>query len=1150
MTTPPERTSETERRRATVLFADITGFTTLNERLDPEVAYEIVTGALKLLDGIARKHGGSVDKYMGDAVMAVFGVPLAMEDAPKAAINAAIEMRNRVKEFNSERKLEWPLDIHSGINTGLMTSGDISGPILREFAVMGDAVNIAARLKDLAPKGEIWVGEESWRYAQRDFEFSPVAPLKLKGKEKTVSVYQVQSRGERLHRRTLDAGTNLWSQLEGRDAEIAELKRRMAELAQEGRGGVIALVGEAGLGKSRLLLEAQTLAEAEGLEWAEGRSLPGGTNLSFHPVRDLLRRWVGIEEKDDDETANAKLAQTLSLLPLDAGEIHPFVAPLMGLRLSGAHRKRVHGIEGDALENLIRRAVGDLLRAAASAAPRVFVMEDMHWADQSSLELVQSVIPLTLRHPVIVIAMMRPGYATTDGFLELARAQCGDRLSELRLEPLSPRASERLIDNLFADGDVPASLRDAIESKATGNPFYIEEVVRGLIDEGALAVREGRLFATGKIHEVRIPGSLQEVVMARVDRLEPRLKRVLQVISVAGENTPHEIVAEIADDARFDDGVGKLVDLQFVDAREREGRRVYRCKHPLIQEVCYEGTLRRTRQELHLRAAQALEAGVPETTPGYAGMLAFHFGRGNDLQAAEEYLFRAGDEAAKVAASSEALSFFREASRLFIELYGEQGNPDKRALLETKIGLAHFHRGQNQEAIEHINRALAFHGIPIPEGRGELVRRVASSAASVLGKLYVPALRGKPQAAGDKEKVLADLVFKRARAQTTNDPLRFLADTIEAMRFVWSVDPKTLPGAAGLNAGAAGLFAYSGFFAQSERFLALAREQLDAGDVSERFLVRFFEFIHHYLVGTPGGIPEIDEDLIEANIRQGELLDVCTYLGVLIKRCVYQGRFGEAAEHIERLQKIEDLYGYEIARENWQGGMAFLALERGEYENAVVAAERYFTENREVLPNILALGTRAKAEVLAGRREDAHATLARARRLVESQSTVPPFHLSAYLRSCLLLALADLGAAKAEGNASAEKTHRKEARKLASGALRAVRAVSAAPRGLSLGRAARRAERQAEPRAAGRCSRDRRGDHAGNEARAGARACRRGTAARRRRRDRGQERGPASRDGACTLHGARPLARRGRARRRGRSVRRARRAEGELVSSL
>jgi adenylate cyclase len=280
----PERTRETERRRATILFADLTGFTSFVAKAGVEDAYSVVTGCLKLLDGIARRNGASADKYMDDCVMAVFGVPRAIENAPRAAVNAAIEMLDAVRAYAG--RAGQPLGIHIGIDIGSVFSGDVSGPVLREFAVMGDAVNLAARLKDLAPVGEVYVGPETWRATREDFAYRAHAPIAINGKEHPVAVYELRSR------------------------ELAALRAAVADLAAD-RGGVISLVAEAGVGKSRLLDELVASPEAADTLVLQGRSLSIGRELGFHPFVDLLRGWIGLGGGADEDSARERLVGAL-----------------------------------------------------------------------------------------------------------------------------------------------------------------------------------------------------------------------------------------------------------------------------------------------------------------------------------------------------------------------------------------------------------------------------------------------------------------------------------------------------------------------------------------------------------------------------------------------------------------------------------------------------------------------------------------------------------------------------------------------------------------------------------------------------------------------------------------------------------------------
>jgi class 3 adenylate cyclase len=1025
-----ERTSETERRRATVLFADITGFSTLNEKLDPEEAYEIVTGSLMLLDGIARKHGGSVDKYLGDAVMAVFGIPKAIESAPKAAVNAAIEMHNRIHDYNRERGLSDPLDIHSGINTGLMISGDVSGPVLREFAVMGDAVNISARLKDLAPRGEIWVGPETYQATRDEFEYEDLDALELKGKQKRVPVYRLVSRDVKIHKPAPPERPHTTSMLVGRDAELRSLGERVARL-RGGQGGIVSVVGDAGLGKSRLAFELRQSEEARDVLWLEGRSVSVGGALSFHPFADWLRSWAGIEDEGDDDRALEALEATVAeALDGVVEDVVPPLATAMGMRLPARLRKRMEGVSGESLETLLVGACVRLLTGLAARRPLVLVFEDVHWADQSSLGLLESLLPLAGHHPILFLLLTRPHYPETGDRVTEAAAALADgasaRVGELHLEPLASEASRQLLDRLFDRGDVPAAIRDAIERRAAGNPFFIEEVVRALVAGGALVERDGGLFATERLGDFEIPGSVEEVITARVDRLPIQRRKVLQAASVIGREFPFDVLAEVVGEADLAADLHGLVDEALLEPDPRRGGGHYRFRHPLIQEVTYAGILRAVREALHCEVASAIESEIPETAPGYAGMLAYHFGLGNDERSAEEYLFRAGDEAARIAAPSEALAFFREAARRFLERHGEQADPGKRAELERKIAFALFYRGELQEAAEHFTRAIELRGEPTPRGRLRTGTALAGTLARVVARLYLPlGARARPPATPEEREVL-ELMFHRARSQTSTDPLGFLLDSMWTVRKLSEVDPRSVEMAGGMYAGAIGIFSFGGLsFALGRRFLELGEAWVDRDDVRDRLLFEFMRFVHHFLEGDWDERHRPGAELLAESVRRGMLWEVVNFQGMDGLRLVVRGEFEAAQGLLEELSKEAELFQNDLALTSAHRMRAVVHAERREFGPAREANDAYLRSITDDQIRLLGLGTRARLEALAGRLDAAREALAEADRIAKRLGPVPPFYLGGPSRARLTVEAVTLDRAAASGDRAARRAARR-----------------------------------------------------------------------------------------------------------------------------
>ncbi|HKJ24687.1 MAG TPA: adenylate/guanylate cyclase domain-containing protein, partial [Myxococcota bacterium] len=716
------RERETERRRTTVLFADLSGFTSLSERAPIGEVYAAVTSCLDRLHRVALKHGGSVDKHMGDCVMAVFGFPEAMEDSSRAAVNAAIEMLREVEAFNAEMDLPSPLEVHTGIETGLTIAGSIEGSVIGEFALMGDAAKAADRLTDLAEKGQIFVGEEARRATADAFAYEPREAFRLTDQSSELASFELLSRQEQLHRTSAKPASGFTSQLVGREAESRAVEGALEALAT-GRGGVVSVLGEAGIGKSRLLEDVRGRAGDDRIAWLESRSLAIGRSLPFHTFADLLSSWAGRAD-DEADTARAWWEATRALLGERVDEVAPYLLTIADLPVPEPHQARLDALAGDAMEKLVLRAFTEWLRALSAQRPLVLVFDDLYWADLSSIELLEPLLRLTADHPILFVALSRTHYAeTSDHVLEVVRERYADRHVELHLEPLGAEACRQLIRNLFRGADVPARLRHALEEKAAGNPLFVEEVVRSLLAEGSLVVEAGELRATERIADAEVPGSVQEVVLARIDRLAPGPRALLQVASALGRAFEEGVLAAVLERDDVSAELASLADAEMLARSARAGAG-YEFKHPLIQETAYDSILQARREELHRRIGEVMEGTLSEAQPGRDATLAYHFGRGRDAERAERYLFRAGDEAARASASNEALRFFEEASRLFLELHGETGDPRKMATLEGHIARAYANRGQLIEAVLHYDDALRHLGERVPGDR-EILFRVA-----------------------------------------------------------------------------------------------------------------------------------------------------------------------------------------------------------------------------------------------------------------------------------------------------------------------------------------------------------------------------------------------------------------------------------------
>ncbi len=997
-----------QRRHATVIFADISGFTAMSEKLDPEDVTDVMNGCFSMIERIILSHGGTIDKYIGDCVMALFGAAHAIEHAARHAVEASMEIRAGLEQFNAERNLPVPLRVHTGVNTGLVIAGDVGGDVRRDFTVMGDTVNLAARLEDASEKGQIFVGPLTEAHTRDFFDYRKLEPLRLKGKSEPVQAYEALSIKAAPDMSRLGAATRqISSNLVGREAELAGLRGRI-EAFLAGDGGAISIVGDAGIGKSRLL---KALADLDLLGSATilgARSDSLGSRQSYHPFVDLIRNWAGIEAKDHEPTALEKLRLALRGSGLETDPL-PYVATLMGLRLPGDLSDSVERLEPDALEKLIFKAMTDVLTALARRRPLVLLFEDLHWADLSSIRLLESLLNITEEHQALFIHAFRPEYPeTSERIRDLVSSRHGLRSLEIVLEPLSNRDSAALLRNLLRVDNLPHETRELIAERAEGNPFFIEEIVRSLIDEGAIRMENGRPVVTEKIHSVTIPGTVQEVIAVRVERIDSVGQHVLRLGAVIGRSFLHRILRELVDQGvALDDVLQQLEERQIIEEREVHrtgsvrrrslvGERAFVFKHALIQETVYESLLRRQRREVHGRVARTIERVFHDRLFDFYGMLAFHYTRSEELPQAEEYLFRAGEEAVRAAASSEALAYFREASRIYEELHGEGGDPDKRFLLEKHLASALLATGGLVDARPHYDRALTHLGENVARTRGQSLRQLLKDAARILFRVYV--LRGRPatRPATPQMQEALNLLYKRCMVESVAAPESFLFDAMYMVGRITTVDPRTVDNAFSQWAGVALLFSYSGLsFDLSRRISEVARSVLREERRGDLLTYHLMNFMRAYFEGNWDDCPRVDEALIQEVVNTGQLWDVDTFLGIDAEMQIDLGNFSAAEARLRTITILRNDYGYRFAETNELALRLFLAVAHRDLDQALELVQAYADRPEEML-NLVAHGTEVKIRCLRGEMPEAGLAVERAEALLSRAGRPTPFHVGAF----------------------------------------------------------------------------------------------------------------------------------------------------------
>ncbi len=545
-----------ERKPVTALFADVVGSTTLAEQIDPEDWTAIINEAFDLMSRAVFHYEGTIAQLQGDAMLAFFGAPIAHEDDPERAIFAALDMLDSIEEFASQLRHAHGIEfrIRAGINSGPVMVGNIGSDLRYEYTALGDAVNVAARMQSSAQPGTVVITEMTRRLTGDTFALEDLGAIEVKGKSEAIHAFRVLARkADPRRRRGLDA-VGLDSPMVGRDQPLTRLLEQL-EVVRGGRGRVAFVLGEPGIGKSRLLAELKRAAFArdDAPTWLEGRCVSYGRNLPYHLLIDLVRSIVGISFAAPlDEaraTLDARLTEILADDPAEAADTATYLAHLLGLPLRESEQERT-GIEADVMQGRYVAAVVRVLRGLTTGGPVVLVLEDLHWADPASIDVARQILPLAAQIPLLAVGALR---AETDSagwaLMETTRELFGDRVVEIRLEPLSEEDSRALVANLLEIESLPEGVRSVIMARAEGNPFFVEEVVRMLIDRGVIVAQGNRWVATDEVSAVEIPESLHGLLLARIDQLPDAAKRSLRIAAVIGRQFPVRVLERVVGEA-------------------------------------------------------------------------------------------------------------------------------------------------------------------------------------------------------------------------------------------------------------------------------------------------------------------------------------------------------------------------------------------------------------------------------------------------------------------------------------------------------------------------------------------------------------------------------------------------------------------------
>jgi class 3 adenylate cyclase len=636
-----------ERKQVTVLFSDLVGSVTIAEAMDPEDYREILDRFLAVVFEQVYRYEGVVNQIAGDGVMALFGAPVAHEDAPGRAIHAALAIRDGVSALSEDLSREGrpAIEIRIGINTGPVIVGTVGNDLKMDYTAIGDTTNLAARLQTVARPNTLLISDATARFVRAHFALRPLGPFAVRGKSLPVSAYEVSG--------PLEPSTALafhepaLSPFVGRSEELRRLEDAFARTAGNA-GQVVAVVGDAGLGKSRLLQEFQQrignrarILSGECFSYARG--------VPYHPFVSMLRRFLGIIPGDSDAAPCDRLAELVKTWDPDLTVAFPALCRVLSLETTAAP-----SLSEEELQWTVFDAVARMILVESERTPVIVALEDIQWTDEASAELLANLITRLQASPVLIVCTYRPEYHPPWSHRP--------NVTQVALAPLSPAESTEII-RAVAGGSPPPELVRVILAKAEGNPFFTEEVTRGLIEDGVVVETAHGPMLTRALDDLDVPATVQEIVAARLDRLPPPAKRLVQAASVVGRH----FRADIVEDLLADEGIDVRAQLRMLEQsevvypKEALSHEEYVFRHALTQEVAYHGLLLRHRRQLHEEVGLALERRYGANPGDMGAVLAFHFRNSDTRDKALRYLLQAAYHAEAVPSYASAADLYQQA---------------------------------------------------------------------------------------------------------------------------------------------------------------------------------------------------------------------------------------------------------------------------------------------------------------------------------------------------------------------------------------------------------------------------------------------------------------------------------------------------------
>jgi class 3 adenylate cyclase/tetratricopeptide (TPR) repeat protein len=644
---------EGERRQVTVMFCDMEGFTILSERLGPEEAYDIVDQIYELLIHKVHDYEGTVNELTGDGILALFGAPIALEDAPQRAVRSGFAIHREMAKFSDrmkeERKGLPPLKMRIGIHTGPVVVGTVGNNLRVDFKAVGDTVNLASRMEGLAEPGATYVTEDTFKLTEGFFRFEALGEKEVKGKKEPVKVYRVIAPSTRRTRFDVSAERGL-TPFVGREREFALLLDGF-ERAKGGRGQAFSIIAEAGLGKSRLLYEFRKAVANEDVMFLEGKCLSYSRGVAYHLHIDSLKASFDISESDGDSEIRGKVIRGLQILGVDEASTLPYFLELLSVKESGIDKIR---LSPEAKKGRIMEALKRIVLKASEIRPLILAYEDLHWMDKSSEDLLKYVLESIAGARVLMIFNYRPEFVHTWGAKSFH--------SQITLNRLSNRESLTMASHLLSTEEIESDLEELVLEKAEGVPLFIEEFIKSLKDLRIIERKDNKYQLAKDFREVAIPSTIQDVIMARVDSLPDRAREVLQTGSAIEREFGYELIKCVTGlpEQELLSRLSILKDSELFYERGIYPQSAYVFKHALTQDVVYASILAKVKKKLHEKIGNAIEALYKENIDGQYGVLTEHYILGEDYEKGAKYSKLACRKAQKAASFKEATEYAKK----------------------------------------------------------------------------------------------------------------------------------------------------------------------------------------------------------------------------------------------------------------------------------------------------------------------------------------------------------------------------------------------------------------------------------------------------------------------------------------------------------